>query len=107
MSEDSISVREFERTMDSLNEKVDTGFKAIHEKLDNISPVVLEHEKKIAVLEFQSELARKTAVTAKEAAVQSKQSAAYRATAYGSASSAVVWLIIQVAAAIKRYVVGH
>lgn len=62
MADDFIRAGEFERTMDTVTKKIDDGFAAVHERFDKLNPVVMEHDRKIAVLEDRSKRAEAAAL---------------------------------------------
>lgn len=106
MPEDFIRTGEFDRTMESLNEKIDKGFESVHNRFDTLEPRVLEHATKIAVLEYQAEQAHVAARRASEYVQSNKASTRNRATAWGTGAAGFVWVLIEFGKAIKAYMSG-
>ncbi len=114
MPEEYIRTGEFVRTMDTLDKKIDAGFEGLHDRFNALEPTVLDHAKKIAVLEFQASQAFKTATIAhsavesnKEAILITRNKVSNRAAAWGSGAAGLVWVLIEFGKALKTYMTGH
>ena len=103
---DFIGTGEFERTMETLNEKIDSGFAGVHKRFDHLEPEVVEHAKKIAVLEFQAAQAFKTASAASAEVQSSKSAVSNRAALFGSGAAGIVWGLFEFGKALKHYFTG-
>lgn len=106
MPEDYIRTGEFDRTMETLNEKIDKGFESVHNRFDHLEPEVLQHAKDIAVLKYQAEQAEKAARVATEQVQSTKSSTRNRATAWGTGAAGLVWVLVEFGKAIKTYMTG-
>lgn len=106
MPEDYIRTGEFDRTMETLNEKIDQGFESVHKRFDHLEPEVLQHAKDIAVLKYQAEQAHAAAQVATEEVQSTKTSTRNRATAWGTGAAGAVYVLIEFGKAIKTYMSG-
>ena len=105
--QDYIRAREFDKTMESLNEKIDSGFKSVHSRFDTLEPEVMDHAKKIAVLEYQASQAWKAANVASAEVRTTRTKTRNSAAVWGSGTAAFVWGAIELIKAVKTLVTGH